>query len=312
MNRNRAALTGALVADAASLGFHWLYNQERIASLAGAAPEFRAPNAADYLGPDGDGLGYFAHEGKRPGDPSHYGAQMLAMADALGPEGYNPEEYAARFREWFGYGGQWVGYIDRPTRATLNRMAEAEAEEEPLTTCGADDAQLPAISKLPPLVIRHQGASNLRALVESAVRVTNDRDDAVAWGLAIAAMIEAALKGASPEETVAAARGVTPHIDSQIEAALALRGKSAEEAAQTFALHCQLEAAFPVIIHLVANAGNYRDAIRANIRAGGDSCGRAIPLGAILGACFADDAAKGVPSEWLGRVSVPGALTALF
>lgn len=71
--RARAAVIGAATADAATMGLHWLYDQNRIAEVAGAEPEFRAPNALDF----GD-KGYFAHGGKTPGEPSHYGAQMLA------------------------------------------------------------------------------------------------------------------------------------------------------------------------------------------------------------------------------------------
>lgn len=311
-DRARGALLGALVADAASMGLHWLYDQARIAAVAGDAPEFRAPNAADYQGPEKP-LGYFAHGGKRPGEPSHYGAQMLAMATSLARTGgYDAADYAAAFREWFGYGGRWTGYIDRPTRATLDAMAAAEAAERPLTACGADDAQLPAVSKLPPLVVRHFGDADLGAKVESAVRLTNDRDDSVAWGRAVAAMIGAGLSGAAPGEAVEAARGVDPKTDGQIDAALAMRGKSVEEVAAAFALHCQLEVAFPVIVHAVATAENYAEAVRANIRAGGDNCGRSIPVGAVLGACFAGDPARGVPAEWLARVAPPGELVALF
>ncbi|MEM8752272.1 MAG: ADP-ribosylglycohydrolase family protein [Pseudomonadota bacterium] len=310
--RARAALAGALVADAASMGLHWLYDQKRIADVAGDAPEFRAPNAADYAGPDGKGLGYFAHGGKRPGEPSHYGAQMIAMADALAGAGrYDAEAYAEAFRGWFGYGGRWVGYIDRPTRATLDAMAKAAAEERPTTACGADDAQLPAVSKLPPLVARHHGDDDLHALVESAVRVTNDRDDSVAWGRAVAAMIAAAISGASPEDAVAAARGPSPAVNDQIEAALAMRDKTSEEVATAFALHCQLEVAFPVVVHLIATATGYAEAVRANIRAGGDNCGRAIPVGAVLGACFAGEEGRGVPADWLARVDLPGSFGAI-
>lgn len=317
MNRKSGALMGALVADAAALGLHWLYDQERIAEIGGRSPEFRAPNRPDFRDSTGKGLGYYAHGGKRPGEPSHYGAQMLAMADSLGGEdggGYQAVEYARSFRARFGYGGTWVGYIDRPTRATLDAMARAEAADEnaPLTDCGADDAQLPAVSKLPPLVVRHHGEGALPAMVESAVRVTNDRDDAVAWGAAVAAMIGAALDGAEPEAAVLAARGSSGEIDAQIAAALEMRGASAEEAARAFALHCQLEAAFPVIVHLIVAASSFKEAVRANIRAGGDSCGRAIPMGAVLGACFAGDAARGIPADWAARVRVPGALAALF
>ncbi|MEM7545835.1 MAG: ADP-ribosylglycohydrolase family protein [Pseudomonadota bacterium] len=307
VDRARAAILGAHVGDAATMGFHWLYDQARIAALAGAVPEFRAPNAADFMGEDGKGLGYFAHGGKRVGQPSHYGAQMRAMCTSLTRKGtYDAEDYALSFREAFGYGGHWVGYIDRPTRATLNAMAAAEAAEKPTTRCGADDGQLPAVSKLPPLVARHHGEEGLAGMVESAVRLTNDRDDSVAWGHAVSAMISAAISGAAPEDCVAAARGSDSMIDGQIEAALARRSETPEEVATAFALHCQLEKAFPVMVHLIATAKTYPEAMRANIRAGGDNCGRSIPVGAVLGASFAGDEAAGLPASWLALTTVPG------
>ncbi|MFN3262278.1 MAG: ADP-ribosylglycohydrolase family protein [Pikeienuella sp.] len=312
MDRKTGALLGALTADAAAMGLHWLYDQRRIEEVAGAAPEFRAPNAADFTGPEGKPLGYFAHGGKRAGEPSHYGAQMLAMATSLARAGaYDAEDYARAFREAFGAGGGWTGYIDRPTRAVLVSM-DGAAEGAPLSACGADDAQLPALSKLPPLLVRHHGEAALPGMVESAVRVTNDRDDAAEWGAAFAAMLAAAIEGAAPADCAAAARGISARIDAQAEAALARRGETPEAVAADFGLHCQLEVAFPVILQMLATAADFASAAQANIRAGGDSCGRAIPLGAILGASFAGDGARGVPAGWLSRVSVPGALAALF
>ena len=304
-DRARAAITGALVADAATMGFHWLYDQSRIELIGGDAPEFRAPNRADFAD-----KGYFAHGGKMPGAPSQYGAQMMVMARSLTRTGtYSSDDYAAEFRDTFGYGGTWVGYIDRPTRATLDAMTFAEAAEHPLTQCGADDAQLPAVSKLPPLVARHLGDARLPDLVESAVRVTNNRDDSVAWGQAVAAMLAAAIAGARPHESVAAARGVDVKVDRQIEAALAMTDQSPQDVATAFGLHCQLEVAFPVICHSIATATDYRSAIRLNILAGGDNCGRAIPLGAVLGACFTGTD-QGVPIEWIMKTDPAYAILA--
>ena len=311
--RARAACLGALVADAATMGFHWLYDQPRIAALAGDAPEFRAPNARDFKDDAGETLGYFAHAGKRPGDPSHYGAQMIAMADALAASGrYEPLAYAEAFRAAFGYGGTWTGYIDRPTRQTLDAMAAAEAAETPITGCGADDEQLPALSKLPPLVAAHHDDPDLLDKVESAVRITNDRDDSAAWGRAAALMIRAAIHGDDPAAAIEAARGVAPEIDAQIAEALALRAETTEVVATKFALHCHLDVAFPVMTHAIATATSYREAVRANIRAGGDNCGRSILIGAVLGACFGGDGDAGVPAEWLAKLRVPGALLARF
>lgn len=302
-DRARAAILGAAVADAATMGFHWLYDQARIAEVAGDAPEFRAPNKGDF-----QDKGYFAHGGKTPGEPSHYGAQMMAMATALtGTEGYSAEAYAAAFREWFDYGGRWVGYTDRPTRATLLAMAAAEAAEKPITVCGADDAQLPAISKLPALVARHHDDPGLSEMVESAVRLTNDRDDSVAWGQATARMLTAAIRGASPADAVAAARdGATAQIAGQIDVAAEMKTSTTAEVATAHALHCQLEVAFPVLIHAILTADSFEGAVRANILAGGDNCGRSIPIGAVLGACFAGDAARAIPMSWTAKLKAPG------
>jgi ADP-ribosylglycohydrolase len=302
-DRARAAMMGAAVADAATMGFHWLYDQARIAEVAGDEPEFRAPNKADF-----QDKGYFAHGGKTPGEASHYGAQMMAMATAMaGQDGYTADAYAGAFREWFDYGGRWVGYCDRPTRATLLAMAAAAADEQPITTCGADDAQLPAISKLPVLVARHHDDPGLAEMVESAVRLTNDRDDSVAWGLATARMLAAAIHGASPADAVAAAReGATDQITKQIAAVHEMKSSTTAEVATAHALHCQLEVAFPVLCHAILTAESYKDAVRANILAGGDNCGRSIPIGAVLGACFTGDDTRGIPTEWAAKLKAPG------
>lgn len=59
-----------------------------------------------------------------------------------------------------------------------------------LPESGADDTQLPAVSKLPPLVAIYCGQPNLMEVTEAAVRVTNHNDEAVVWiiGPAIVAL----------------------------------------------------------------------------------------------------------------------------
>ena len=41
--RARNSILGAFVADAATLGFHWVYSQRRIVELAPDTPEFHEP-----------------------------------------------------------------------------------------------------------------------------------------------------------------------------------------------------------------------------------------------------------------------------
>ncbi|HCA10390.1 MAG TPA: ADP-ribosylglycohydrolase family protein, partial [Marinobacter adhaerens] len=125
-----AALAGGWVADAASLGLHWLYNSERILEVGGQSPEFLPPRAEYYT----KGFGYFAHEGKQVGDVSHYGAATGVLTDSLLATNGNLDirDYQRRFRSFFGPGGQWRGFIDNPTRITLENFnaIERKAVEE--------------------------------------------------------------------------------------------------------------------------------------------------------------------------------------
>jgi len=46
--RARNLVLGALVADAAAMGFHWLYDQGRIAAVAPKTPEFVGPDPTHF------------------------------------------------------------------------------------------------------------------------------------------------------------------------------------------------------------------------------------------------------------------------
>jgi len=365
-DRKRGAMLGAAVADAASLGFHWLYDQSRILELEPSAPEFRQPNKADYA----DTAGYFAHANKKPGEFSQYGEQHFTMLRALNSNNghYDKTKYQSSFIECFGYGGSYTGYIDHPTRDTLNNIIIAENEalmrassipfegtnelqrklltkilgnakqfsgvvlkqkiEEAVRLTddndylvehalkmldewnsvngyhGSDDTQLPALSKLPALVAVYAQQENLHSFVESAVRVTNNNDKAVAFGVATANMIEAATITGVPELSIDAAKqdvsGVTQHL---IDQALASLDKSTPEVTSDWGMACQLNIGFPSAIHNIAKATSFKEAVRQNIYAGGDSCGRSILIGAVMGACFGIGTKNGIPSQWVDKLS---------
>lgn len=350
--RARNAVRGALAADAAALGLHWIYDPARIASVAGDAPEFLAPDLAHYRGTQA----YLAHKGKRAGDPTHYGEQLLVMLRSLHATGgrFDAADYERRFVASFGPGGTWVGYIDFPTRETLRRIDAAErtaltaarefdlgphkgerslmeakvmanvqrwrgeklaramekavrithgenralirggqamakaVEESRGAVHGADDDQLPAVSKLPALAA--YGALD-DATVETAVRVTNDNDEAVTWANAVAAALRAACDGAAPK---AAAEAAARAADGRLDEALAFDGDALAAAAH-FGATCPLPQAVPVLVVLWRDATDFVTAARANILAGGDSAGRAVPLGAVLGAAY------GVRGDWVAR-----------
>lgn len=361
-----AALAGGWVGDAASLGLHWLYDSPRILEVGGESPEFLPPKADYFKG----GFGYFAHEGKQSGDISHYGAATGVLTDSLlASEGrLDIRDYQRRFRAYFGPGGQWQGYIDNPTRVTLNNLntIEQEAIEQAQSTVraeltdqqrrilvqkvlpytrrlsddqlaepvrraihltyhesevqeagvylaetidqhllpesGANDMQLPAVSKLPPLVASYCGSDRLMELTEAAVRVTNHNDEAVAWAKCAARLLDHLFRGESMSAALETAKADAP---DQASLARAQSGSSLDaiQAGDTFGRTCYLHEAMPVIFHILTHARSYSEAIRANIHSGGDSCGRAWIIGPAMAAIHGVGGERGIPLSWLTRVT---------
>jgi len=363
--RARDCILGAFVADAATLGFHWVYSQRRISELAPDTPEFRQPDEEDYEG----GVGYFAHATKRAGDLSQYGEQMLVMLRSLGETGgcYEKAHYTEQFRRHFGYGGEFVGYIDRPTRQTLDRIYHEEnvaleavdaipydgerkdqhsmltkvlaavkqhegqglrervewysdAMPEPalsrayglalvdaLTPSGefpgAIDEQLPAVSKLPPLVACHADDPELAAVCESAIRVTNNAPRAVDFGLVCTELLKSSLQGLPMELALKNAVEVGSSATRDVLSRALASESSVREVTKEFGLHCDLGAGVPSLMHNLKTANSFTEAVRRNMYAGGDNCGRAIVLGAVCGAQFGSDGRHGIPAAWLSRVA---------
>ncbi len=63
---------------------------------------------------------------------------------------------------------------------------------------------------------------------------------------------------------------------------------------------CEIEAAFPCLVHLIARyEDNLKEGLIENAMAGGDSAGRGLMVGMILGAHLGIDA---IPQKWLSEL----------
>lgn len=377
--RARNLVLGALVADAATMGLHWLYDQDRIAQIAPEAPEFLDADPAHFEGFPG----YFAHGGRKAGELSQYGEQALVLTRALVANAgkYDRHVYADHFRAHFGYGGKFVGYIDHATRDTLDnfRRAEDKAIEQakaipfdgdPSITAamlnkvnaltkkfagaelrqkfeeaarlthdddahvahgfkvldtilamepvyGATDQQMPAVAKLPALIAVQTLAAvddaELFQSVLSAVRMTSDHPRSIAYAPVCAKMMQAALLGRDVAAVIAAARGeANEEIDGLFETALGMVDRPNTDATKHFGMACDLRYGVPSITHNLATSVDYTTAVRRNIYAGGDNCGRSIVLGAIAGAIYGVGGDHGIPQAWIDRLCARDEIDALL
>lgn len=299
---NSSVVLGALVADSAALGLHWVYDPIRIAEIEAARGlVFLQPEAANYAGVKG----YFAHGGKIPGESSLYGEVCLLMLKHLAKHGrFGRVEYQTEYRACFGPGGEYVGYIDSATRLTLRTLIPLEPAEFPAAS-GADDDQHPSLAALPPLVAAHTGTlDELMTRVDEVVRVTNNNDLAVAAARCCSAALFKLLHGMTILEALTDALPFAgDKLGSLLEQALSMQKLDSVGAAERFGLACHVAEGLPVIFHIAQRATDYRSAIEANVRAGGDSCGRSIMLGALVAAHAArqNGLEFPIPLAWLAR-----------
>lgn len=296
MNREDA-LAGVLVADAAAMGLHWLYDQEQIETIARSGDVlFRQPDAAVYEGKKG----YFAHAARRAGQLSHYGESARIVGQLAVDGQYQTDTHRQHFFESFGPCGHYVGYADRPTKQLVARMIREEADIADAS--GMDDNQMPALCVVAGLFAAGQSADT----ANSAAKVISVNEDVLAAASALYHCLDEILQGKSLTDALTSSAEAMPgHVGERMREALTLDAYQPLETASHFGLACYVEHSMPVVWHLLRHATDFESAVRDNIRCGGDSCGRAMALGAIAGLVF------GVPDTLIermaeGRVPVNG------
>lgn len=299
-DRLEAALLGAFVADAAALGFHWLYDPTRIAALAGEDPAFRTPDPQDF-----DGFkGVFVHPGKSAGDLSQYGEQLKVAIRSMNANrgAFEIETFQDCFAETFGAGGSWNGYIDKATRATLSNLAKDQRHPS-----GGPDDQVPAIARLPALMVSGDVPAQF---IDQTVAITSVTETANQWGPIAAALLKAAYAGKSPREAVASvSRATDGPVGEMLVDAVETEEHDSVAYAGKVGRACTLSQAIPVIFHICARAESFREANVRNILAGGDNCGRAPVLGAVFGAEYGVQG-TGIPLSWLAKLSEVATISA--
>ncbi len=82
--------------------------------------------------------------------------------------------------------------------------------------------------------------------------------------------------------------------------------ESADQSSADFSaqlgLSCELKFGVVSVLHQLQNVESYAASVRDNVWIGGDSCGRAIFLGSVLGASFGIGGDYGIPESWLEQL----------
>lgn len=282
------AFSGVLVADAASMGLHWLYDQEQIKLVeATGSLLFRQPDANVYEGK----RGAFVHGVRHAGQLSHYGESARVAGSLALDEGYSVQAHQKVFIETFGPCGTFHGYADRPTKYLIARML-LDGDDISVPS-GMDDDQMPGVCVVPGLFAA--GLSESETL--EAVRVITTNQDVINSAKAVYSVLTQLQSGIELKAALAtAASAMEGEVGEHMREALSIDTYAPLETAQKFGLACYVRHSMPLNWHLLSHAADFESAVLDNIRCGGDCCGRSMALGSIAGLAF------GVPDHLREKV----------
>ncbi|HVJ46089.1 MAG TPA: ADP-ribosylglycohydrolase family protein [Luteolibacter sp.] len=275
---------GGLLGDAISLGPHWVYDPQEIADKIGRPEKFHDP-ISPY------------HPGKKAGDLTHYGDQVLVLLGYLTEnKSFDLVSYAEAWKA-FWENPATISCRDGATKTTLANLSAGLPPEK----AGAPSHDLAGASIIAPLFrVRWADDAALLDACRKIVAFTHNDPDvidaaeffartalAVSRGKTIAESLDASglsLKDGNLARWFAAAKGS------------ARSGEDDSSVLGEFGLSCNIDGGFSGACHLLLKyPEDPFTALVENAAAGGDSSSRGMPIGMIYGAA---GLLGKLPAEW--------------
>jgi ADP-ribosylglycohydrolase len=283
----RAMVMASFSADALALGAHWIYDTDKIFEKFGRVDAYRDPQPPTY------------HGTKKAGDFTHYGDQTLVLLESLAESsGFELQAFAAAWQRLF---DDYGGYLDGATKQTLKHLADGAGPRD----SGSTSNDLAGAARIAPLAYCYR--NDLKKLTASARAQTafTHNDPLVIDSAAFFARVAVeALAGTPPRMAFSRVQSdLVPDgpLALWLAEALGTTGVDTRRAIAQFGQMCEIDAAFPATVHLIAKYENDLEAaLVENVMAGGDSAGRGLLAGMVLGAYQGWSA---IPHRWLADLS---------
>jgi len=284
MNDNaKAMVLASFAADALSLGVHWIYNTNVIDKKWGRVEEYIKPERPTY------------HPTKDLGELTHYGDQTLVLLKSIaGSNGFDLNRFANSWQEFF---KSYKGYFDGATKATLENFAAGKGP----ANAGSDSDDLAGAARIAPLAFCYRNdLKKLTAAVRAQTALTHNNRTVIESAEFFGRVVWQVLHGEAPTTAIKQALGEgfdrAPYA-KWVTDGLNSVDTDTRQAMLDFGQMCEIEAAFPCVVHLIAKyENNLKEGLIENAMAGGDSAGRGLIVGMTLGAHLGKDA---IPQKWL-------------
>ncbi|KAG7381013.1 hypothetical protein PHYPSEUDO_006530 [Phytophthora pseudosyringae] len=292
--RALAAVAGGFVADAATMGLHWIYDGDKMKQLAAAhgsaGPEFYEPPSCPFYSYESGAL-------------SPYGDEILPLLQDVAERGaFVPEEFAmASYRAAKVYTGR--------LNSVFKEMVVKGDAGNKYPDLASPSKDLHGGIKAPILVARYfEDTPLLLQKTREAARVHEIGAEAEDAAVATALLIQEVVKGVSVPNAIkaltsneAVSADTRASVQEVLDAVGAKTFPDATAAVAHFGKPCSLPGVLQGSVFVLLTSNGYVEALRANMLAGGDNCSRAIVIGAVAAAAQGSDA---IPAEWKQKTKV--------
>lgn len=263
MERLKGMLFGAFVGDAYALGLHWVYDTDKI--------KLEADKLEGYMSP----LKGSFHQGKRKGDFTHYGDQSLLLLKSISTNhGFELDLFKTH---WLTYMSKYEGYMDHASKESLRLLDSG-------THSGSSSDELGGFSRVAPLIFYHFDDPDLHKLVEKQTRLTHNNDMLIMLGRFLTDLTLELLIGKPLISSLESLIDGYPYVKKVYDLLISRLEENTTEVIKDIGQSCSSQFAFPSTLYLILKySDDFMEAMRQNVLAGGDSAGRGMVLGMILG-----------------------------
>jgi ADP-ribosylglycohydrolase len=282
-DKAKIMVLASFVGDSLALGVHWIYDVRRIEKQYGRVDTFLKPAPGSY------------HAPKDKGEFTHYGDQAFVLLESVAFKGgFDPEDFSFRWQHLF---KDYSGYFDQATKTTLENLSLGKSPQE----AGSSSNELAGASRIAPLVFCYREA--LDYLVEAArtqTSMTHNDAEVIDGAEFFSRVCWRVLKGASPlsaMKDVARERFEKSRLSEWVQQGIQSKKDETAPTIMRFGQTCHVDEAFAAVVHLIAKyEENLEEALIQSVMAGGDSAGRCLMVGMVLGAYLGSE---GLPMAWL-------------
>jgi len=285
-DNRRPMVLASFAADSLALGVHWIYDAEKIKQDFGRVDALRKPLPNSY------------HPTKEKGEFTHYGDQTFVLLESIAAKrGFDLSDFSTRWRDLF---KTYRGYFDQATKMTLQNLAQGRAIEE----AGSSSTDLSGAARIAPLVfLYHKDSETLVKAARAQTQMTHNNPLVIDSAEFFARVCRKVLDGSSPAKAmteVGAQRFKGLPLFAWVKEGIESAGEESVSTIARFGQSCHTDEAFPGVVHLIAKyEKDLKEALVQAVMAGGDSAGRGLMVGMVLGAHLGD---RGLPKEWVSEM----------